>query len=112
NRSDIAGFNPDSYPKAAVPQGKLSEKHTLISKIYDGMKTDFWYYASSRVDPKVPAALMVWQDGQGLTNDIRIRLFTVTENLVQQKLIPPMVHVLIAPGTSSDGKPMRSIEYD
>jgi enterochelin esterase family protein len=112
NRSDIAGFNPDSYPKAGASQGKLSEKHTLTSKIYDGMKTDFWYYASSGVDPNVPAALMVWQDGQGLTNDIRIRLFTVTENLIQQKLIPPMVHVLIAPGTSPDGKPMRSIEYD
>ncbi len=41
-----------------------------------------------------------------------LRLFTVTENLVAQKAIPPMVHVMIAPGLSPEGKPMRSIEYD
>ncbi len=114
NRSDVPGYNPDSYPKPGVPKGTLSEKHTITSKIYDGMKADFWYYASPGVDPNVPAPLMVWQDGQGLVGgDLsRLRLFTVTENLVAQKLIPPMVHVLIAPGFSPDGKPMRSIEYD
>jgi enterochelin esterase family protein len=114
NRTDVPGYNPDSYPKSGVPQGKLSEKHTLTSKIYDGMKADFWYYASPGVDPNVPAAMMVWQDGQGLiAGDLsKLRLFTVTENLVAQKLIPPMVHVLIAPGFSPDGKPMRSVEYD
>jgi enterochelin esterase family protein len=113
-RSDVAGYNPDSYPKAGVPQGKLSAKQTIISKIYDGMKADFWYYASPGVNPDVPAPLMVWQDGQGLVaGDLsHLRLFTVTENLVAQKLIPPMVHVLIAPGFSPDGKAMRSIEYD
>src|SRR3954465_1131566 len=114
NRSDVAGYNPDSYPKSGIPQGKLSEKHTLTSKIYDGMKADFWYYAAPGVNPSVPAPMMVWQDGQNLTSgDLsRLRLFTVTENLVAQKLIPPMVHVLIAPGFSPAGKAMRSIEYD
>jgi enterochelin esterase family protein len=114
NRTDVSGYNPDSYPKPGVPQGKLSEKHTITSKIYDGMKADFWYYASPGVDAAVPSPLMVWQDGQGLVaGDLsKLRLFTVTENLVAQKLIPPMVHVLIAPGFSPEGKPMRSIEYD
>jgi enterochelin esterase family protein len=42
----------------------------------------------------------------------RIRLFTVTENLVRQKLLPPMVHVMIAPGQSPDGRATRSMEYD
>jgi enterochelin esterase family protein len=114
NRSDVPGYNPDSYPQPGVPKGKLSEKYTITSKIYDGMKADFWIYASPGVDPNVPSPLMVWQDGQGLiTGDLsRLRLFTVTENLVAQKLIPPMVHILIAPGTSPDNKPMRSVEYD
>jgi enterochelin esterase-like enzyme len=114
NRTDVAGYNPDSYPKSGVAQGKLSEKHTITSKIYDGMKADYWYYASPGVDPNAPAPLMVWQDGQTLiAGDLsRLRLFAVTENLVAQKLIPPMVHVLIAPGFAPDGKPMRSIEYD
>jgi enterochelin esterase family protein len=112
-RSDVPGYNPDSYPKAGVPQGKLSAKQTITSKIYDGMKADFWYYASPGVDPSVAAPLMVWQDGQGLVaGDLsHLRLFTVTENLVAQKLIPPMVHVLNAPGFSPSGKAMRSIEY-
>ena len=114
NRSDVPGYNPDSYPKPGVPQGKLSQKHTITSRIYDGMKADFWYYAAPGVDPSVPAPMMVWQDGQNLTSgDLsKYRLFTVTENLVAQKLIPPMVHVLIAPGFAPDGKAMRSIEYD
>jgi enterochelin esterase-like enzyme len=113
-RTDVSGYNPDSYPKPGVPKGKLSEKHTIVSKIYDGMKADYWYYAAPGVDPNVPAPLMVWQDGQGLiAGDLsRLRLFTVTENLVAQKLIPPMVHVLIAPGFSPAGKAMRSVEYD
>jgi enterochelin esterase-like enzyme len=112
-RGDAVGYNPDSYQKPGVPHGKVTEKKTIVSKIYDGMKSDYWVYASPGVDPAVPAALMVWQDGQGVTGDFaRLRLFTVTENLIQQKLLPPMVHVMIAPGQSADGKAMRSIEYD
>lgn len=113
-RADLTGYNPDSYPKNGVPRGKLSEKRTIVSAIYDGMKADYWFYASPGVDPATPAPLMVWQDGQGLiAGDLsRMRLFTVTENLVHQKLIPPMVHVLIAPGFAPDGKAMRSVEYD
>jgi len=114
NRTDVSGYNPDSYPKPWVAKGKLSEKHTIVSKIYDGMKADYWFYAAPGVNPAVPAPLMVWQDGQGLVaGDLsKLRLFTVTENLVAQRLIPPMVHVLIAPGIAPDGKAMRSIEYD
>ena len=112
-RGDAVGYNPDSYQHPGVPHGKVTEKRTIVSKIYDGMKADYWIYASPGVDPAVPAALMVWQDGQNLVGDYaRMRLFTVTENLVYQKLIPPMVHVMIAPGNSPDGKAMRSIEYD
>lgn len=112
-RGDIAGYNPDSYPKAGVPQGKLSEKFVITSKIYDGMKADYWIYAGPGVDPAKPSPLMVWQDGQGLINrNTGMRLLTVNDNLVAQKLIPPMVHVLIAPGFSPEGKAMRAIEYD
>ena len=112
-RGDAVGFNPDSYPKPGVPKGQLSSKHTITSRIFDGMKSDYWVYASPGVDPNVPAPLMVWQDGQGLIGEFSgLRLLTVTENLVHQRLIPPMVHVMIQPGTSPDGRAMRSIEYD
>ncbi|HUE21465.1 MAG TPA: alpha/beta hydrolase-fold protein [Bryobacteraceae bacterium] len=110
-RRDVAGYNPDSYPKPGVPKGTLSGKHTIASKIYDGSTGDYWVYVSPGVDPARPAPLMVWQDGQGLVNGdfSALRLFTVTENLVAQKLIPPMIHVMISPGT---GPRMRSIQYD
>lgn len=112
-RGDAIGYNPDSYPKPGVPKGKLGEKRTIVSKIFDGTKSDYWIYASPGVDPSVPAALMVWQDGQGIAAESsRLRLFTVVEILEHQKLLPPMVHVLIAPGQSPAGQAMRSIEYD
>lgn len=114
NRSDVAGYNPDSYPQPGIPKGQLSEKRTITSKIYDGMKADYWVYASPGVDPNTPAPVMIWQDGQNVAKgDLGpLRLFTVTENLIAQHRLPPMVHVMIAPGFSPDGKPMRSIEYD
>lgn len=112
-RGDAVGYNPDSYPKPGVPRGKVTEKKTIVSRIYDGMQANYWVYASPGIDSAVPAALMVWQDGQGLVGDFsRSRLFTVTENLVHQKLIPPMVHVLIQPGTSPEGRALRPVEYD
>jgi enterochelin esterase-like enzyme len=112
-RRDAVGYNPDSYQKPGVPKGKLSDRKTLVSKIYDGMTSNYWVYASPGVDPNVPAALMVWQDGQGLIGEYsNLRLFTVTENLIAQKLMPPIVHVMIQPGTSGTGQAMRAIEYD
>lgn len=110
-RYDVAGYNPDSYPLAGVPRGKLSEKRTISSKIYADWTPEYWIYASPGVDPSRPAALMVWEDGQNIARGdlYAMRVFTVTENLVHQKLIPPMVHVMVAP---KDGTRHRSIEYD
>ena len=39
-RRDVAGYDPDSYPKPGVPKGTLSEKHTIASKIYEGSTAD------------------------------------------------------------------------
>jgi len=111
---DLPSYNPDSYERPGVPKGKLSEKFTITSRIYDGMKADWWVWASPGVDPAKPTALMVWQDGQGLATGQggQVRLFTVVENLIEQKLLPPMVHVLIAPGFDANGRAMRATEYD
>ena len=45
---------------------------------------------------------------------LRLRMQTVSDNLVAKKLIPPMVHVLIQPGTGGEatGTRMRGILYD
>ncbi|MGH9632140.1 MAG: alpha/beta hydrolase [Bryobacteraceae bacterium] len=105
-------FGPDSYEKAGVPKGVLSEKLLHTSKIYDGMKSDYWIYVPAQYDPKTPAALMVWQDGQKHTKrDGGTRLLNVIDNLIHQKKLPVMIQVFISPGMIGD-KRMRSIEYD
>ncbi len=61
---DLPVFGPLSYLQPGVPSGKLSEKLIHTSKIYDGMKSEYWIYVPAQYDPKVPAAVMVFQDGR------------------------------------------------
>jgi enterochelin esterase-like enzyme len=113
---EVAGYNPDSYPLPSVPRGTLSEKKTLTSTIYPGMSTNYWVYTNPGIDTTRGAPLMVWQDGETIVGNqdlMRLRLQIVSDNLVAKKLIPPMVHVLIQPGTGGkEGQNMRSILYD
>ena len=114
---DVAGYNPDSYPRPGVARGHMSARKTLWSRVYPGMSANFWVYANAGVDLKNGAPLMVWQDGETIAGNVdllRLRLQIVTDNLVAKKLIPPMVHVLIQPGDGGEarGARMRSIQYD
>jgi enterochelin esterase-like enzyme len=110
--TDVPAYGPDSYPQPGVPQGVLSDKIVHTSKIYDGMQTNYWIYVPAQCEASVPAALMVWQDGQNLIQrDGASRTLTVVDNLIAQKKIPVMIQVFIEPGTIGEKK-MRSIEYD
>lgn len=111
---EVPAYNPDSYPLPGVPRGKLSERKTLTSTIYPGMTANYWVYANPGIDTTRGAPLMVWQDGETIVGNqdlVRLRLQIVSDNLVSKKLIPPMVHVLIQPGTV-DGRALRSVQYD
>jgi enterochelin esterase-like enzyme len=111
-RTDVPAYLPDSYAQPGVPQGKLSDKIVHTSAVYPGMETNYWIYAPAQYDPNTPAALMVWQDGEGQINrDGGSRLLNVIDNLTYQKKIPVMIQVLISPGKVGE-KAMRSIEYD
>ena len=99
---------------------------TITSRIYGGAQANYWIYANAGIDTVRGAPLMIWQDGQncvGARDLINFRLQTVTDNLVHQKRIPPMVHLLIAPGTGGENRPprfpgeeqsnaKRSLQYD
>jgi len=63
-RLDLPAFGPSSYQQPGVPSGTLSEKIVHISKIYDGMKSEYRIYVPAQYDPQKPAALMIFQDGQ------------------------------------------------
>jgi enterochelin esterase-like enzyme len=108
---NVPALAPDAYEQPGVPRGKLTEKMVHTSKIYDGMKSDYWVYTPAQYDPSKPAALMVFQDGQNPANRERSSVQIVIDNLTDQKKIPPMVCVFISPGLNGQRK-MRSIEYD
>jgi len=95
---DVPAFGPLSYLQPGVPMGKLSEKVTHTSKIYDGMKSEYWVYVSAQYDPKVPAALMVFQDGGGYIDRERSRTLDVIDNLIAHKKIPVMICIFVNPG--------------
>jgi enterochelin esterase-like enzyme len=105
---DLPAFGPLSYLQPGVRSGTLSSKITHVSKIYDGMKSEYWIYVPAQYDPKTPAALMVFQDGGWYTSrDGNNPALNVIDNLIAQKKIPVMICVFINPGdiTDSPGTP-------
>jgi len=133
-RLDLPAFGALSFLQPGVPLGKLSEKIVLTSKIYDGMKSEYWIYVPAQYDARKAAALMVFQDGQGYTDrGGRNPALNVIDNLIAERRIPVMICVFINPGDieGSPGTPtynfvkayadkwqrgmkdsMRSTEYD
>jgi enterochelin esterase-like enzyme len=102
-RLDLPAFTPLSYPQAGVPSGTLSEKIIHSSRIYDGMKSEYWIYVPAQYDPKTPATLMVFQDGGGyIHRDGNNPALNVIDNLIAQKKIPVMICVFINPGDISE----------
>ena len=110
-RLDLPAFGPLSYLQPGVPSGTLSPKMSHTSKIYDGMKSEYWIYVPAQYDPKVPAALMVFQDGGGyIDRDGNNPTLNVIDNLIAQKKIPVTICVFINPGdiSGSPGTPTYS----
>jgi enterochelin esterase family protein len=102
-RLDLPAFTALSYLQPGVPSGKLSEKLIHTSKIYDGMKSEYWIYVPAQYRDDVPAALMVFQDGGGyLARDGQRPALNVIDNLIAQKKIPVMIAVFINPGDIAD----------
>lgn len=100
---DVPVFGPLSYLQPGVPSGTLSEKLIHTSKIYDGMKSKYWIYVPAQYDPKNPAALMVFQDGEGyIDRNGNNPALNVIDNLIARKKIPVMICVFINPGDIAD----------
>ena len=92
----------DSIQHPGVSTGTLSEKLVHVSKIYDGMTSDYWIYVPAQYDPKVPAALMVFQDGSGYIDRKGDHpALNVIDNLIAQHKIPVMIAVFTNPGDIS-----------
>jgi len=88
-RLDLPAFSPLSYLQPGVPSGTLSPKITHTSKIYDGMKADYWLYVPAQYDKDSPAALMVFQDGGWYTDrNGNNPTLNVIDNLMAKKRSP------------------------
>jgi enterochelin esterase-like enzyme len=97
--TDLPVFGPLAYPGPSVLSGTLSQPLLHTSRIYDGMQTTYWTYVPAQYDPKVPAALMVIQDGQYYKDrDSNIPFLNVLDNLMAQRKIPVIICVFISPG--------------
>jgi enterochelin esterase family protein len=102
-RLDMPAFGPLSYLQPGVPSGKLSDKLIHTSKIYDGMKSEYWIYVPAQYDPAMPAAVMVFQDGGAyIERNSNNPVLNVVDNLIAQKKIPVMICVFINPGDIAD----------
>jgi len=104
---DLPAYGPLSYARPGVPQGKLSEKIAHVSKVYEGMKSNYWIYVPAEYDAKTPAALMVFQDGEGYgkrpeDGGSDNGILNVIDNLIAEKKIPVMICVFINPGDITD----------
>jgi enterochelin esterase-like enzyme len=100
---DLPAFAPASYQQPGVPTGTLSPKIVHTSKIYDGMKGEYWIYVPAQYDKDKPAALMVFQDGGWyIDRNGNNPALNVIDNLIEQKKIPVMICVFINPGDISD----------
>src|SRR5262249_35288759 len=105
---DMPAFTPLSYQQPGVPSGRLSEEITHISKIYDGMKSEYWIYIPAQYNPDKPAAVMIFNDGGWyMDRNGNNPVLNVIDNLIAQKKIPVMICIFINPGdiTDSPGTP-------
>ncbi len=96
-------LGPDSMPQDGVPKGKIAGPYTLPSEAYPGTQHTYWVYVPAQYDPKVPASLMIFQDGQAFkAEEGDSRAQNVMDNLIYRREIPVMIGVFINPGRRPD----------
>lgn len=111
--------HPDAVAKEGVPRGTVHAMPPWESTIFPGTIRDWWVYVPAQYREEKPAALMVFQDGKGMS-DVkgRWRVPTVFDNLIARGDMPVTIAVFINPGHDKS-KPMqnnrasnRGFEYD
>jgi enterochelin esterase-like enzyme len=103
-------LSPDSFPRTGVPQGEIRGPFTLPSNAYPGTQHTYWVYVPAQYDPKVPASLMIYNDGQAFKQpEGDVRAQHVMNNLIYRREIPVMIGVFINPGrTPQQPEPIPS----
>lgn len=111
--------HPDAVAKDDVPKGTVEKMEPWESKIFPGTTRDWAIYVPAQYKADQPAALMVFQDGEGMRNLTgRWRVPIVFDNLIARGDMPPTIAVFLNPGHDKS-KPRennkhsnRGFEYD
>jgi len=111
----VAGYNPDSYPIAGAPRGRLSERKTL-------KKHGVSRHVVQLLGLCEPGRRSYqWRAADGVAgrrnhrrNQDLMRLGSRSYRIIwwRRSRSRLFVHVLIQPGTGGEAQAMRSIEYD
>ncbi len=87
--------HPDAVAKEDVPKGTVEQMPVFESKIFAGTTRAWSIYVPAQYKADNPAALMVFQDGEGMKNPSgRWRVPTVFDNLIARGDMPPTIAVL------------------
>jgi enterochelin esterase family protein len=96
-------IGPDSLAQEGVPKGEVRGPFVIQSNAYPGTQHTYWVYVPAQYDAKVPASLMIFQDGQAFKNpDGDLRAQNVMDNLIYRRELPVMIGVFINPGRRPD----------
>jgi enterochelin esterase-like enzyme len=96
---DVYRLGPDSHPQEGVPKGKVIGPLTLASDVFTNTTRHYWIYVPAQYDAKIPARLMIFQDGHAFVNlDKDYRIPHVFDNLIYRREMPVTLGVFINPG--------------
>src|SRR4030095_4417829 len=111
-------LGPDSQVQADVPHGEVN-KYSWTSTIYPDTTRDYCVYVPKQYDPSKPAAVMVFQDGEGYVREGGSwRVPVVFDNLTHRADRPVTIGVFVNPGVVPPAREgalprfNRSVEYD
>jgi enterochelin esterase family protein len=110
-------LGPDSMLQPGVEPGVLVAGHLDAGAVWPQASHDYWVYTSAGHDASQPADLLLVFDGLECLEDTR--LTTVLDNLIARGDLPPIVAVMVAPGSEGPAYPIygwemgnRFVEYD
>ncbi|HUP04534.1 MAG TPA: alpha/beta hydrolase-fold protein [Bryobacteraceae bacterium] len=96
-------LGPDSMPQEGVPKGEIQGPFVVKSQVYPGTQHTYWVYVPAQYDPKVPTALMIFNDGQAFKDpNGGLRAPNVLDNLIYRREIPVMLCAMIDPGRTPE----------
>jgi hypothetical protein len=96
----------EALPQEGIPKGRLEGPFEFRSSIIAGTVRRYWIFVPAQYNPKKPANVLVFQDGQRATNpNGPLRLNQVMENLIGKGKMPVTIGIFITPGNLSETYP-------